>query len=355
MQLEDLGWTEAFASAFARLADETLVPARVSAAQREHYSLLTPEGTLDATLSGRLRHEAVAGALPVVGDWVAVQPAGAMRAIIAELLPRKSMLARKQVGASIAPQVLVANLDYVFLVTSLNRDFNPRRIERTLAMIWESGAQPVLLLSKLDLCEDVTPYRAECEAIAFGVPVHALSAIRGDGLTELADYLRPGCTIALVGSSGVGKSSLVNRLRGDERLAIRPVREHDERGRHATTARELFVLGGGGILIDTPGIREIGLWDAADGLRSAFPDIEALAAACRFGDCRHAAEPGCAVQSALASGQLAGERYASYRKLERELAHAQRREDPRAAREYRRNLRSVMRERTRSVRLSHKR
>jgi ribosome biogenesis GTPase len=354
LELEVLGWTEPFVSSFAAIDEPELVPARVAGAQREHYRLIGRDGAHAAQLSGRYRHRAGAGELPAVGDWVATRIAD-RNATIIELLPRKSCLMRKRVDGSSAPQVLAANLDCVFLVTSLNLDFSPRRIERTLAMIWDSGAQPVLLLNKLDLCPEPERYLAEAEAVALGVPIHALSAERGDGLEQLAGYLQRGRSVALIGSSGVGKSTLVNRLLGETRLTTAAVRADDDRGRHTTTTRELFVLPRGGVLIDTPGMREIGLWDAAEGLRSAFEDIEALIARCRFGDCRHATEPGCALRAALANGLLAHERYDSYYKLQRELAHEARRHDPLATSAYRRELRSVMRERTRNARRSPKR
>jgi ribosome biogenesis GTPase len=355
MKLEQLGWADPFNTAFESLADQKLAPARVAAAQREHHRLLTEHGVFDARLSGRLRHEARPGELPVVGDWVAaqLQPDQGSATIVASL-PRRSALVRKRPERSSAPQVLAANLDVVLLVTSLNRDFNPRRIERTLAMIWEGGAQPVVLLSKLDLCEEAASYREQAEAVALGVPVHALSAHSGEGLDELAPYLQPARTLALIGSSGVGKSTLVNALLGQERLATADVRASDDRGRHTTTARELFVLPAGALLIDTPGLRELGLWDAAEGLDAAFEDVDALAASCRFGDCGHGSEPGCTIRAAMQNGTLDAERYASYLKLQRELAYEERRRDPQALLEYRQQTRRVFRARRRVLRRSPK-
>lgn len=354
MKLEDLGWAPVFDAAFAALsgADPRLAPGRVATAQREHYRLLTAEGVLDAQLLGRLRHEAAPGELPVVGDWVAAQLHEAQRgATISACLPRRSALIRKRPERSSAPQVLAANLDVVFVVTSLNRDFNPRRLERTLALIWEGGAQPVVLLSKLDLCTDAASYRAQAEAVARDAPVHALSSHSGEGLDVLAEYLRPARTLALIGSSGVGKSTLVNRLLGDARLATAEVRASDDKGRHTTTSRELFVLPGGALIIDTPGMRELGLWDATEGVQAAFDDVDALAADCRFGDCRHEREPGCAILAAVQAGTLDAERYASYLRLKREVGQ----DNPRTSAEHRAQARRVVRARNRTPKRDPKR
>lgn len=351
MSLESLGWADPFAAAFAALPlSDELVPARVAASQREHYRLLAEDGAYDATLSGQLRHRAQPGELPVVGDWVAARVAqGERHASIIACLPRKTELTRKQVGRAAEAQVLAANLDCALLVTSLSRDFNPRRIERTLALIWEGGAQPVLILSKLDLCEDPERYIAEAEAVALGVPVHALSAQTAAGLEALDRYLQPARTVALIGSSGVGKSTLLNRLLGRDEAATQGVRASDERGRHTTTARELYALPSGALLIDTPGVRELGLLAADQGLAAAFDDVEALLQGCRFSDCGHGNEPGCALRAALADGRLSAARWQSYEKLKRELAHEARRADPQARSAYQREVRHVMRQRKASL------
>jgi len=351
MTLDELGWTTALQCALAGLDDDTLAPARVSAAQREHYRLWTGDGEYEGELSGRLRHQASAGALPVVGDWVAarLEPQG-RRATLVACLPRRGVLVRKRVERATEPQVLAANLDAVFLVTSLNREFNPRRIERALAIIWEGGAQPVVLLSKLDLCSDSDRYREQAEAVSLGVPVHSVSAHSGAGLAELSAYLQPAKTVALIGSSGVGKSTLVNSLLGGERMRTQAIREADDKGRHTTTTRELFALPGGALLIDTPGMRELGLWDAGDGLSTAFEDVAALAAECRFPDCQHQSEPGCSLKAALAAGTLEPARLHSFHKLQRELAHEERRRDERAMFEHRQKQRRLFRERKRQLR-----
>ena len=225
--------------------------------------------------------------------------------------------------------MLAANVDTVFLLMSLNEDFNLRRLERYITMAWESGAKPVIVLTKTDLYPEFALRVLEVEAIAFGVPVHAISSLTGDGLELVRTHLAPGQTIALLGSSGVGKSTLVNTLAGEELLATQPIREDDGEGRHTTTHRQLVLLPGGGLVLDSPGMRELQLWESSDGLSETFGDVEDLAAQCRFSDCAHETEPGCAVQAALADGTLAAERWTSYNKLQRELAHLERRLDKR--------------------------
>ena len=271
------------------------------------------------------------GELPAAGDWVAVaarhdEGAGTIHAV----LPRRSAIVRKAAGNPTEAQVVGANVDTVFLVTSLNDDLNLRRLERYLATAWESGAQPAILLTKADLCDDPAAAVLDVQAIAYGVPVHAVSTVTGEGIDELGAYLGEGKTIALIGSSGVGKSTLVNRLAGREVLATQEIRESDGRGRHTTSHRELVPLPGGGLVLDTPGMRELQLWESSDGMQEAFDDVEELVDACRFADCGHGVEPDCAVQAALADGSLAPERYESWVKLQRELEHLERKQGGRA-------------------------
>jgi ribosome biogenesis GTPase / thiamine phosphate phosphatase len=328
--LEELGWTDSHTLDFEPHATEGLVPARVAVQHRGVFVVLSELGELRATAAGRLSHEAAgAGDLPAVGDWVAIAPRlEEGSATIQAVLPRRTKFSRKAAWAAAEEQVVAANVDVVFLLTSLNEDFNLRRMERYLTLAWESGAQPVIVLTKTDLSETVDVRVLEVEAIAFGVPVHAI----------------------LLGSSGVGKSTLVNTLAGEELLAVKEIREDGE-GRHTTTHRQLVLLPEGGLVLDTPGMRELQLWESADGLGETFSDIEELFARCRFNDCAHTSEPGCAVREALEDGTLDLERWASYQKLQRELAHLERRLDKRAQSEERKRWAKVGAEARMNMRL----
>jgi ribosome biogenesis GTPase len=282
-------------------------------------------------VSGRLRHAASGRAdFPAVGDWVAIEvPDGGGDARIRAVLPRTSRFSRRAAGDVTEEQVVAANIDVVFLVSGLDGDFNPRRIERYLVTAWESGASPVILLNKADLVDDPTAIEREVADLAQGVPVHAISATRLDAIDRVRQYLAVGRTAALLGSSGTGKSSIANALLGEERLRTHDVRESDSRGRHTTTGRQLLLVPGGGILIDTPGMRELQLWETGEAVAGAFADIESIAEGCRFRDCRHAAEPGCAVAAAVAAGMLPATRLESFRKLQSEQDHQSRQQDAR--------------------------
>jgi ribosome biogenesis GTPase len=327
--LHSYGWSETLRQQFQHHAARGLVPARVIVQQRGLYVLATPAGEASAQLSGRFAHAAEAGDYPVAGDWVAaaLRP-GEGRATVHHLLPRRSAFVRKAAGGSGGAQVVAANADVAFLVASLDAGLNARRIERYLATAWESGAAPVVVLTKADLCDAPGMRRAEIEAVALGVPVHVVSALAGEGLGALEQSFAPGQTAVLLGSSGAGKSSLVNALAGTALMATQAVSDADARGRHTTTHRQLVLLPNGRLVLDTPGMRELGLWDADAGLATAFADIEGLAARCRFRDCAHGAEPGCAVQAALAEGRLDRGRWRSWAKLQRELSHLARKDDP---------------------------
>ena len=324
--INQFGWSDALSQQFAPHAELGLTPGRVVVQHRGQYDLITPEGEAKATISGRFAHEAGEGGYPVTGDWVAVSlDAGA--ATIHAILPRRTAFIRKAAGPSQTPQVVAANVDAAVLVSALTPDFNPRRLERYLAIAWQSGARPLVVLTKADLCPDVDEAVAATQAMAVGVDVIAVSAATGEGMTDLAARLLPGETAVLVGSSGAGKSTLVNALAGEARMAVGEVREEDGRGRHTTSHRELVLLPGGALILDTPGMRELGLLDADEGITATFEDIEALAAQCRFHDCGHTNEPGCAVQAALETGVLDPARWRNYQKLQREAAFSDRKED----------------------------
>lgn len=342
MPLESLGWGPELAQQFSRIVESSslpLVPGRVVRQARGLLTVQTAERLLLARTAGRLLHHAPGTeSLPTVGDWVALlMPPGQGDGMLHAVLPRKSLLMRRAVGRERHGQLIAANLDVVLLVAGLDGNFNPRRIERALAMAWSSGASPAVLLSKADLLEDALSAVQEVESLAPGVPVLALSAWTGAGLEAVQALLPPGKTGALLGSSGVGKSTLVNRLLGEARLATQEVRFEDDKGRHTTTHRELFLLPHGGLLIDGPGMRELGLLgDEEEGVEQTFNDILELAEGCRFNNCGHQSEPGCAVRAAVQSGTLPPERLASFEKLRREQAYHARQSSASAQQEHRR-------------------
>ncbi|MDC9825480.1 ribosome small subunit-dependent GTPase A [Devosia sp. ZB163] len=336
--LEQFGWSDALQHQFAIHAADGLIPARVIVQQRGLYEIATELGELSATLAGKLAYDAEDGAYPVAGDWVAVKARPAEgSAVIQHLLPRTSSFVRRASGPGAARgQVVAANVDVALLAASLNADLNPRRLERYLATAWENGVDPIIVLTKADMGIDAEAIIGEIEAVAMGAPVLAVSAVTGAGLDELRAYLKPGRTAVLLGSSGVGKSTLVNALAGKAHMATQAIREDDARGRHTTTHRELVLLPWGALILDTPGMRELGLWEAGGGVSTAFADIEALAGQCRFHDCGHDTEPGCAIAAALATGALDAARWKAYGKLQRELEFQNNKDDPRAQAEGRR-------------------
>jgi ribosome biogenesis GTPase / thiamine phosphate phosphatase len=342
--LEALGWDAAWVESFAPFAAEGLTPGRVVAVHRETSIVRDGSGDRPATVSGGFRFAALGHAdFPTVGDWVALAADG----VIPAVLPRRSVFKRMASDGSRRSagiddeQIMASNIDLALLVAGLDNDFNLRRIERYLAVAWSSGITPVVVLNKADLADDVDGRLVAVDAIAPGVATVAVSAWTGQGLDELRGHLRPGATAAILGSSGVGKSTLVNALLGEDRQATAEVRGSDSHGRHTTTHRELFELPGGALLVDTPGIRALEVLGADEGVEAAFDDVTDLAATCRFSDCRHDGEPGCAVRAALADGSLSEERLASHRKLERELARVAREGDPRARAEHRRTWRII--------------
>jgi ribosome biogenesis GTPase len=341
--LHELGWDAEWARAFAPYAADGLIPARVAIEFNYIYRLYAESGELQAQHAGRMRHQAEGRKeLSAVGDWVAALPTpGEASATIEAVLPRRSRFSRKVAGELTEEQIVAANIDTVFLVMGLDGDYNPRRLERYLLMAYESGARPVVLLNKSDVAEHLSEDLDEIHGLTVGIPVHAISAKEGHGVQLIEQYLGRGRTGALLGSSGVGKSTIVNALVGEERLKTQEVRAGDSRGRHTTRHRHLILLPGRGLLIDTPGMRELQLWSQAEGARETFEDVETLAEGCHFTDCRHKEEPRCAVKQAIADGRLAAERLENYFKLEDELRSLDARKDVRAQIEEKRKMKTI--------------
>ncbi|MEW6515331.1 MAG: ribosome small subunit-dependent GTPase A [candidate division FCPU426 bacterium] len=319
-----LGWSPFFEKQIAP-EERHLLAARVAAVHKHRFALVGESGALSAVVAGKTLHMAAAEAdLPVVGDWVLAKPPVGGTTVIVRRLERRSELSRRRPldrnasTASSERQVMASNLDFVFIVMSLNQDLNPARLERALTVVWNSGAVPVVLLSKADICPEADFKAGEIQAVAMGADVHFFSGLQGQGLERITAYFKTGTTACLIGSSGVGKTTLINALCGTRQKTL-AIREDDSKGRHATTGRALFFLPGGGMIIDTPGLREIGLMDDAD-LRASFADIAGWAGNCKYSDCTHQVEPGCAVLAAVADGRIKRERYDSYLKLCRELA-----------------------------------
>jgi len=333
MTLQALGWDEARAGEIEPWTEKPAhQPGRVLIGFNYLYRVGLEGGEIDAVLAGRLKHHAERqGELPAVGDWVVVRkrPEEDRGAIVA-VMPRRSRFSRRMAGNVTDEQVVAANVDVIFIVMSLDDDFSVRRLERYLLMARESGATPVVLLTKPDLSADLAADVADVVAAAGDVPVHVVSPKLNQGLEQVAPYVTAGRTAALLGSSGVGKSTIINRLVGADVRKTREVRESDSKGRHTTTHRELVVLPGGGLVIDTPGMRELQLWDASESVRDTFEDIEALAGECHFTDCRHRDEPRCAVKTAVEEGRIPPDRLASYLQLQDELAYLARQQDERA-------------------------
>lgn len=334
MHLKDLGWNDYFQAVLHDYKDSDLTIARVSLQQKQFYKVMTPERDYDAVIAGKLRHEAASTSdFPVVGDWVLVEfPEQDDKAIIKHVLPRKTKISRdtgsrKSLKKITDEQVVVANVDLIFLVSALDADLNLRRLERYLALIWDSGASPVLVLNKADACENAEEIVQDVQEVAMGVPVHVVSAVRAQGIDELKQYLQPGITVALLGSSGVGKSTIINKLLGEEKFKIAEIGEYKDKGRHTTTHREMVMLPDGGILIDNPGMRAVQVWEGDEGISKSFEDIETYAQNCRFNDCRHVNEPECAVIEAVEQGEIPQDRYESYLKLLKEQEYRSRKEN----------------------------
>lgn len=323
MDLKKFGWNDYYEEEYEAYKEKGYLPARILIEHRGMYKVITQEDELDAVNAGKLFYELGKEGLPAVGDWVTVTKIpNENKAIIQHVLSRKSAFIRKVAGTKIEGQVVASNFDYVFIVTALNQNFNLKRIERYLTIALESGGLPVIILSKADLCDDVEDKRKQVEAIAFDINIHVISSINHIGLDDLKVYFNDSQTVAILGSSGVGKSTLINYLFGDNILEVNEARVDDDRGRHTTTHRQLVILPEGGLVIDTPGMREIGLWSVSDygkdGYSDVFTDIEELSQHCKFVDCKHISEPGCAVKQAIMDGELTTERLENYRKLQKE-------------------------------------
>lgn len=301
--------------------NERGIPARIVTVHKERYALICEYGETYARLKTKEYYGGYEE-FPTVGDFVMMDfvPSGDSR--IFATLPRKTFFSRRDPTPGRGEQAVAANFDYVFIMQSLNQDFNERRLERYLTLAWQSGAVPVIVLTKADLTEEYEPYIRIAERIAPDVCVHVVSSRNGFGLEELRAYLKPGNTIALLGSSGIGKSSLVNALAEEELMRVNGIREDDSKGRHTTTHRQLIMLKSGAMIIDTPGMRELGMWDVSEGLGEAFADVEQYIGRCKFSDCRHLSEPGCAIKEAIAAGELSKARWDSYCKLKREAKYS---------------------------------
>ena len=345
MSLKRLGWNSHFDALWQECERTAWLPARVISQERGLWRVAGDFAECWAETSGTLRAASEAGGdWPAVGDWAAVEMlSGGGRPQIHNVLPRRSKFVRKVAGRRLEEQVIAANVDTAFVVMALDGDFNVRRLERYLAQCFESGAKSIVVLNKADDCPDVPARLAEVESIAAGVPIFSVSARTGEGLRALDSFLAPGQTIVLLGSSGVGKSTLVNHFLQRDAQAVQAVRASDRRGRHTTTSRELFALPGGALLIDTPGLRALQLWDAGEGVEQAFSDIEELAVQCKYGNCGHTTEPACAVQAAIAEGRLDQNRLENQRKLEREQEFLRRRIDPAAQKQEKERVKLIHR------------
>jgi len=346
MSLSRWGWNSYFEAMWNETDREDAVPARVVAQHRKGWRIAGTFGECLAEPSGKLRLAAEAGAdWPAVGDWVSVQINGPCDlALVRAVLPRRSQFIRKAPGTRIEGQVIAANVETALVISALDGDVNPRRAERYIAQCWEFGVRPVLVLNKADACEDACAQAVAMQSVALDLPVHVVSARTGQGIEEVERLFLPGQTFVLLGSSGVGKSTLANRLLGQSLQKVNDVRANDGRGRHTTTTRELFVLPGGALLIDTPGLRELQLWNGEEGLAQTFADIHLLAAGCRFTNCRHETEPGCAVQAAVQVGTLNLARLENHRKLIREEEFLQRKMDPEARSDEKQRIKRLTRE-----------
>jgi ribosome biogenesis GTPase len=350
MNLKQYGWNDFFAEQFSPFSNDGFSAGRVAIEHKSQYILYTEFGELTAEISGKMYFNSESkGDFPAVGDWVVIRPfLDENKAIIEHVLPRQSKFSRKSAGAKTEEQIAASNVDTVFIMSSLNQDINLRRIERYLTLAWDSEVLPVIILSKADVYNvtrntvssspnGVRTYKtldeviAEVEGISFNSKIHVISASENTGLEQLSQYFAGNKTIAVLGSSGVGKSTLINSLSGRAKMKVSDIGLYKDKGRHTTTHRELILLPSGGLIIDTPGMRELQMWEGSEGVAETFQDIEKFIGLCRFSDCKHDTEPGCAIKSAIESGEIDEDRYNSYLKLQREVSYFERRQNHKAA------------------------
>jgi len=328
-KLSEYGWNSYFEAMFEEFSGKEFLPARISVEHRNYYELYSDDGKLKAEKASNIFTKL--NEIPSVGDWAAVSKTGSENCVrIEAILSRFNKFSRKQAGVVTEEQVMAANLDYLFVVTSLNNELNVRRLERYLTLAWDNKIKPVIILNKTDLVEDYSDILSEIESISFGTPVFAVSALKNSGIENILALLKDNKTGAVVGSSGVGKSTLINSMLSSSKMKVNELSDYKDRGKHTTTHREMILLPGGGIIIDTPGIREIQLWEGEEGLSRMFEDIEKLVLECKFSDCKHESEPGCAVREAISKGQLEEDRFKSYRKLLNEIKYFERKQDKKA-------------------------
>lgn len=346
MKLDQIGLTDEIKRNFEKYKENGYILGRIALEHKHLYRVWLEDGEYLCTLAGKMTYDAVNREdLPAVGDWVAVKTSpGEKKGAIQAILPRKSKFSRKAAGMVTEEQIVAANIDTVFIVNSLNDDLNLRRIERYLLLAWESGANPVIILSKADLTSELEEKVHQVSSVALGVPVIAVSVLENIGTSELQGYLESGKTVTLIGSSGVGKSSLVNFLTGYQKQVVQEIRKSDDKGKHTTTHREMVQLPGGAVLIDTPGMREVQLWQSDEGISESFADVEEYTSVCRFRDCKHNNEPGCAVWTAIHEGVLDENRFNSYKKLQKELAYIDRKVDKKAQSDEKRHWKNISKE-----------
>ncbi len=331
-KLNKYGWNDFFEASFSEYADKGVTVARIAVEHRNYYELYSAQGDITADKSRKLFYNSENNIdLPAVGDWVVIRPIpNEKKAVIEAVLPRKTKFSRKKAGATTEEQVVAANIDTAFIISSLNQDLNPRRIERYLTLAWDNDVMPVIVLSKADLCDNPDEIKAEAELISFGTATHTISALNNIGLNELKQYFEGNKTVAVIGSSGVGKSTLINRLCEWTKMKVSDISLYKDKGRHTTSHRELTVVPDGGLIIDTPGMREIQLWEGGEGLAETFEDIEKLVLECKFTDCKHESEPGCAVRAAMKTGEIDEARFKSYKKLLNEIKYFEGKQNKRA-------------------------